>query len=149
MLQWEKDGLSLTANRYSVATYSVNLSLPPTRTWTTAFILKREENQFPLASVLHIPTVDQFDDWEDFLALSEGVGQVDSQGDPSVGTDTAQGDSMEALEKVMRKRALARADTARVVEESLLDAVRMGEDEYDGEGRDSWYFSLVRRSDGS
>lgn len=88
--------------------------------------------------------MDQMDDWEDFLALSAGTGmKTIDQGDVSEELPSTHGETIEAMEKVMRKRALARADTLVVVEESLLDAVRMREEDSGGR-RDSGYFSLAR-----
>ena len=140
-------------NRYHITSYSIRLSQPSRQTWTGAFTLAREAYQFPLASVLHIPALDQFDDWEDFLALGNDGRTADSDEDLSRVDGVVGGDSMQALEKVVRRRVLARADTSMAAKETFLEAVMKGEndDEKDEEEerRDSGYFSLVRRNGAS
>ena len=59
----------LTCDRYRVTTYSVQL-VPP-NAWTYTFTLARGENQQPLSTITQIPTSQQMDDWEDYLAMGQ------------------------------------------------------------------------------
>ena len=130
--------------RYHLTSYSVHLA--PLNEWTYTFTLHREDNQPSLNSVLHIPVSDQYDDWEDFLALRDTDFETEENAIDtglSLGGVSGMGDSMERLERFVRTKTIMSGILDELEEErartpmSRTPAPRM-------EDRDSGYFSLPR-----
>ena len=124
---------------YRLISYSVHLS--PPNSWTYTFTLHRENDQTSLASILHIPNSEQYDDWETFTSLRSTDLENDAKD-----IEESVPNSMERLERFVRTKTIMSGIMEEIEEERgrtplRTPAIKRGDAE-------SGYFSLPRTVSG-
>ncbi|KAL9631710.1 MAG: hypothetical protein Q9164_005741, partial [Protoblastenia rupestris] len=116
---------------YRILSYSVRL-IPPNK-WCYSFVLEREINQVPLSCVLNVPSVEQMDDWIEYLALAErgGGDKVECVG--MEGKDgEIEGEEKQEQEMEEKKKQVEEEEEKKKKEKK----------ENEADWRDSGYFSI-------